>query len=198
MVFQLSAIRRAMTWRKGESGFLVTGPHLEKSIGSGAGLGAGAAAARRPGCRPRAAAAAGCRRARPPARSGPAALPRTRVRSMPRSRASLRIEGARRAPRVRPPLFWGLPLLASVLLVRRGVCTTRWRLSPAPARPWRPPGGRRPGSLNERMRWPTLNLSPALTKTLVTVPAALDGIVATAFSFSSSRIGWSLVTGRLP
>ena len=31
----ISAIRRAMTLRKGESGFFVTGPHLAKSIDSG-------------------------------------------------------------------------------------------------------------------------------------------------------------------
>ncbi len=42
-VFQLSAMRRAMTLRNGVTGFLVTGPHCEKSICTGAGF-AGAAA----------------------------------------------------------------------------------------------------------------------------------------------------------
>ena len=51
-VFQLSDIRRTITWRNGVSGFLLTGPHCEKSICSVAGLagtpaapGAGLAAA---------------------------------------------------------------------------------------------------------------------------------------------------------
>ena len=38
MAFQFSVMRRAMTWRKGESGFLVTLPHLEKSMDSAAGF----------------------------------------------------------------------------------------------------------------------------------------------------------------
>ena len=41
-VFQLSAMRRAMTLRSCETGFLTIGPHCEKSICTGAGL-AGAA-----------------------------------------------------------------------------------------------------------------------------------------------------------
>ena len=45
--FQLSDIRRTMTWRNGVSGFLLTGPHWEKSICSATGL-AGSARARRP------------------------------------------------------------------------------------------------------------------------------------------------------
>ena len=36
--FQLSPIRRAMTCRNGDSGFLLTGPHLEKSMLSATGL----------------------------------------------------------------------------------------------------------------------------------------------------------------
>ena len=50
-----------------------------------------------------------------------------------------------------------------------------------------------PLSPRERIRWPTLILSPTFTKIWATVPAAVEGIVATAFSFSSSRMGWSLV-----
>ena len=56
VVVQLSAIRRAMTSRRGESGVLEIGPHLEKSICSGAGLGAGAPA----GAAARGAAASRC------------------------------------------------------------------------------------------------------------------------------------------
>jgi hypothetical protein len=36
--FQLSPIRRAMTCRNGDNGFLLTGPHLEKSMLSAIGF----------------------------------------------------------------------------------------------------------------------------------------------------------------
>jgi hypothetical protein len=42
MVFQLSVIRRLIVCRRGVSGFLVTGPHFEKSIFSAAGAADGA------------------------------------------------------------------------------------------------------------------------------------------------------------
>src|ERR1051326_8791624 len=42
--------------------------------------------------------------------------------------------------------------------------------------------------------WPTVNLSPSLTRMDVILPETGEGIAATAFSFSSSKIGWSLAT----
>src|SRR5258706_11045823 len=44
-----------------------------------------------------------------------------------------------------------------------------------------------------RITCPTESLSPSLTRTPVTLPATGDGMGATAFSFSSSRIVWPLV-----
>ncbi len=44
------------------------------------------------------------------------------------------------------------------------------------------------------MAWPTVTLSPTFTWIFVTVPEAVAGIGATAFSFSSSISVWSFET----
>ena len=126
----------------------------------------------------------------------PRSPPRTRERSMPRSRASLRIEGE--AAAATPAL--GSPsgsadcssssfCFGSSLGSGSGCLFSDFASVLVP-----PDGCAAPGSLNETRRCPTLILSPVFTKIFVTLPGAVEGMVATAFSFSNSSNGWSLAT----
>ena len=199
VVSQLSAIRRAMTSRSGERGAFEIGPHLEKSTCSGAGLGPGAPAS----AAPRGAVASRCSfwmyaRTSSSMIRPPRPLPRTRVRSMPKSRASLRIDGAAAGA---VPGFPSESVSDSSSSEATGNCSgegvwTSLSRFLTGAGSGLAAGGdpAAPLSPNERMRCPTLILSPVFTKIWVIVPAAVDGMVATAFSFSNSRMGWSFAT----
>src|SRR5208337_2598556 len=136
----------------------------------------------------------------------PRSLPRTRLRSMPKSHASLRIEGE--AGGANPGLPAGAGGASSVSSAgsvggsAAGCADWAGAAFAGGAGSFFGVAGEEPAALGAaesqppakaRIRWPTVILSPVLIKSLLTVPAAGEGIEATAFSFSSSRIGWSLV-----
>ena len=117
----------------------------------------------------------------------PASLPRTLDRSMRSSRASRRTDGEATGAATgfgnsSPASAAGSSAEAS----GSGSGAARFAAGAAAA------GSSPP--LNEIRRWPTLILSPDLTYIFATTPAAVDGMDATAFSFSNSRMAWSLAT----
>ena len=123
----------------------------------------------------------------------PRSLPRTRLRSIPNSRASRRRDGAAATSASDFAATSSTSSAASASSTCTGADFAGLVLSTAV------------GSLAglsstptlsmERMTCPTEILSPSFTQIFVTVPAAVEGIGAMAFSFSSSMIVWpSLIT----
>ena len=121
----------------------------------------------------------------------PRSLPRTRVKSIPSSPASLRTEGA--AATCASGFAGACPLDSSpgssstgLSCFGPGAASARFSFfAPASA----------PPASIDRITWPTDTLSPSLTRIFVTVPEVVEGIGATAFSFSSSRIVWPSLIG---
>jgi len=112
-------------------------------------------------------------------RDAPARLTaRTYARSIPNSRASRRIEGEATGAATRLGISAGAASSAEAAGAALEWARQSLRL-PVQLRAAAPP-------VSVTMRCPTASLSPALTCTFATTPAAVEGMLAMAFSFSSS------------
>ena len=118
----------------------------------------------------------------------PRSLPRTRLRSIPNSRAIRRRDGAAATSASDFAGASSTPSSASTNSTTAGVDLLGFGVSAVVSclagLASAPPMSR------ERMTCPTEILSPSFTRIFVTIPEAVEGTGATAFSFSSSMMVW--------